>query len=487
MAQKEELAKIIGKKNVFDDQEILASYSGDESFVPRVRPACVVKPKNGDEVQGIVKWANETGTPLIPVSSGYPHFRGDTVPSVGGAVIVNLDRMKKIIRVDRRNRVAMIEPGVTFTELIPELEKEGLAAHMPLLPRPTKSVIGSMIEREPITMPQHHWDIQDPLLCIEVIFGTGDLFRTGSAAGPGTIEEQWELKKVQMRPMGPSQSDFARVVQGSQGTMGIVTWASMKCRVLPELKRAFLVSSEKLENLLDFTYRLLKVRLGDDCLILNNHNLASVLADGSGEVAPLRETLPPWILFLSIEGRGILPEEKVAYQEQEIKEVAQLFGLKLMEAVSGVSAGEVAQALSKPSKEPYWKFKSKGDCHDIFFLTTLDRTPEFVEAMSIQAESKRYATVDMGVYIQPVVQGTACHCEFNLSCGPENQKERQKVKELVTDGSRVLANLGGFFSRPYGPWADMAYRRDAETTAALRKVKGIFDPNNIMNSGKLCF
>jgi hypothetical protein len=40
-------------------------------------------------------------------------------------------------------------------------------------------------------MPKYHWDIGDPLACVEVIFGTGDMFRTGAAAGPGSLEEQW--------------------------------------------------------------------------------------------------------------------------------------------------------------------------------------------------------------------------------------------------------------------------------------------------------
>jgi len=487
MAQKEDLVKIVGAKNLFDNPKTLENYSKDESFVHPIRPRYVVKPKNTEEVQGIVKWANETLTPLVPVSSGPPHFRGDTVPSTGGAVVVDLSKMKRIVRVDRPNRVVMVEPGVTFTQLIPALEKEGLGAYMPLVPRSNKSVVGSMLEREPITMPRHHWDIQDPLLCIEVIFGTGDMFRTGSAAGMGTIEEQWEVGKAQMRPMGPSQADLQRVVQGSQGTMGIVTWATMKCRILPEHKRAFLVPCDRIEPLIDLSYRLFHVLVGDECLILNNHNLACILAQNATGVVPLREALPPWVLFFSIEGYGVLPEEKVTYQEGDFRDIAQLVGLEPMDIVAGITADHVAEALSKPSAKPYWKLKFKDGCHDIFFLTTLDRIPDFVKAMYDQAESYRYPLADIGVYIQPTVQGCNCHCEFNLSYDPNSAKEVERVKGLVTEKSMALANMGGFFSRPYGPWADVAYRRDAETTAALRKVKGIFDANNIMNPGKLCF
>ena len=244
MAEKE-LAKIVGSKNVLSSAEVLEAYSQDLSFVPRVKPRCVVKPGNTDEVQEIVKWANETLTPLVPVSSGPPHFRGDTVPSVGGAVIVDLSRMKRIIRVDPRNRVAMVEPGVTFGELQPELEKAGLCAYMPLAPRSSKSVIGSMLEREPITMPAHHWDGTDPMLCAEIVFGTGDKMRSGEAAGPDTIEEQWKIGKAQMCPFGLSQFNENRLISGAQGTIGIVTWATMKCRYLSKLSRAFFDSFEQ--------------------------------------------------------------------------------------------------------------------------------------------------------------------------------------------------------------------------------------------------
>jgi FAD/FMN-containing dehydrogenase len=147
--KKDELARIIDAKNVVDDPETLEGYSNDQSFVLPIKPQLVVKPKNADEVQRILKWANQTSTPLVPVSSGPPHFRGDTVPSLPEAIIVDLTEMKRIIRIDRRNRVVMIEPGVTFNQLQPELAKEGMRLTMPLLPRNNKSVTTSLLEREP--------------------------------------------------------------------------------------------------------------------------------------------------------------------------------------------------------------------------------------------------------------------------------------------------------------------------------------------------
>jgi FAD/FMN-containing dehydrogenase len=153
MIEKERLAAIVGAGNVSYKQAALDAYSRDISFVNTIKPACVVKPKNAGDIQKIVKLANETLTPLVPVSSGPPHFRGDTVPGIGGAIIVDLSGMRKIINVDRARRVAMVEPGVTFGELIPAAARENIRLNMPLLPRTSKTVIGSLLEREPVIMP----------------------------------------------------------------------------------------------------------------------------------------------------------------------------------------------------------------------------------------------------------------------------------------------------------------------------------------------
>jgi hypothetical protein len=118
MIEKDKLVKIVGAKNVTDRTAELNVYSRDISFVNTLRPDYIVKPRNSGDIKQIVSLANETLTPLVSVSSGAPHFRGDTVPSTGGAVIVDLTGLKKIIRVDRYHRVAMIEAGVTFGELI---------------------------------------------------------------------------------------------------------------------------------------------------------------------------------------------------------------------------------------------------------------------------------------------------------------------------------------------------------------------------------
>lgn len=487
MASKKELAGIVSSECIFDNSETLDTYSKDMSLVKPVKPRVVVRPQNVDEVQAIVKWANQTATPLVPVSSGPPRFHGDTVPSAPGAVMVDLSSMKRIIRIDRRNSIVYIEPGVTYSQLKPELAKEGLKFPLPLLPRANKSVVASLLEREPTLTPRQQWSAIDPLRSTELVWGDGQKMITGDAGMWPSLEGAWEKKQAASGSSGPGQTDFGRFVSAAQGSMGIVTWVSAKCEVLPDLHKLFFVPAQRLDDLIDFIYRVLRIRFGDELLIVNNLTLASILGDGADQIRALREELPPWVVLVGIAGRSILPRERVEYQEKDIAEIAQQFGLRLLPAVSGARNGEVLKAILNPSREPYWKLDYKGGCQDILFLTTLDRTPEFVRTMDSVAEAHGYPLPDIGTYIQPLHQGANCHCEFILPYDQNNPKEVTRIRQLFTKASEALLKEGAFYSRPYGIWANMAYNRDAQTTIVLKKVKGIFDPNNVMNPGKLCF
>ncbi len=150
---KQDLADIVGKGNVAADAATLDAYAHDESFALPIKPRGVVRPQSVEQVQSLVKWANETQTPLVPVSSGAPHFRGDTVPSVPGAVMVDMSAMNKIIRIDRRSRNAIVEPGVTYAQIQAALAKEGMHLSMPLAPRKNKSVVGRCWNASPPLSP----------------------------------------------------------------------------------------------------------------------------------------------------------------------------------------------------------------------------------------------------------------------------------------------------------------------------------------------
>jgi FAD/FMN-containing dehydrogenase len=457
------------------------------SFVKPVRPAAVVKIKNLEDIQKLVKLARETKTPLIPVSSGAPHFRGDTVPTTGGAVIVDLSGLKKVIHISRKERMAMFEPGVTFGELKAAIAKYGLRMNMPLSPRLTKSVLGSLLEREPITMPVYHWDAGDPTGCYEIIWGNGEMFRTGAAAGSGTIEEQWKAGGSQLEAAGPSSSSWYRLIQGSQGTMGIVTWGTCRLEIQPKLEEPYFIGSSDLKKMTDAMHWLIRLRLANECLLVNNINAAALMTKDATEFAAVKESLPPWVLFFNMPAYTYFPQERMQGQIEDMKRTMQRLGLAPVKSLGKLAADSFLKISQSASDEPYWKLRQKGACEDIFFVSIYKKLDSLIKTMYQTADAAGFSSATIGIYIQPIVQGVNCHCEFNLFFDPKNPEEAERVAQLSTAATRNLIDAGAFFSRPYGINDSLIMNRDHATVESLKKIKNITDPDGIMNPGKICF
>jgi len=483
--QPQELGRIIGPDRFSDDASDLAAYAADKSFAVANKPSLVVRPDTHDEVQHIVAWANDTVTALVPVSSGPPHFHGDTVPSVAGAVVVDLTNMKKILRIDRRNRMCVVEPGVTYAALQPALAEHGMRVTPPLLPRANKSVLASLLERQPTLIPRYNFHLPEPLRDCGVVWGNGEAMYTGEAgSGPLSLEDQWNAGLRQIDPKGPAQTDFFRLLTGAQGSMGIVTWASLKCELVPTVHKLTFVAAAELADLLPLVYRLNRVRLGDEVLVLDRAYLARLLgALGCGILAG---ELPPWTLIVGLGGREHLAAERVEVAENDARSIAEQVGLSLRLELCGASVSSVQAALSSCCKTP-WKLAAKGGSADVFFLTTLDKAPGFIETARELAVSLGLTAADVGVYIQPQHQGVSHHVELSLPYDPSDAVEGARAQKFHdVAGERLIAS-GAYFSRPYGSWSHPVYRRDAASREALCKAKRIFDPLGIMNPGKLCF
>jgi len=269
--------------------------------------------------------------------------------------------------------------------------------------------------------------------------------------------------------------------------MGIVSWATARCELIPSLEQPFIVTSDQVENLLEMVHWLIRLRLVNECFILSGLNLAVILSGKGRSIDSLKRKMPRWVLFFNVAAYEYLPDLRVKGQIEDINKIAKKAGLDVVEELGDISADDILEKVQQPSKEPYWKLREKGSCQDIFFLTTYDCIPQLIETMSEEAKICGYDTSGMGIYLQPVVQGSNCHCEFNLYFDPDNAAESEKVRQICLNAPQKLMDRGAFFSRPYGETARMIMNRDAASAAALHKVKSILDPDKIMNPGKLCF
>ena len=472
-----ELKEIVGAKNVLDDKETLELYSKDQSLNPPKQPAVVVKPKDTAEVQAVVKFANKTLTPVIPLSSGI-HFWGATLPEQGG-IIVDLSRMNKILEIDTQNRKAKIQPGVTWPQLMDALKPHDQIPLNPLFPHPKTSALTSSLEREPMLIPKYEYG--DPVLTMEVVLPTGDLFKTGTASAANTQEGY---------PEGPG-IDFYRFFLGAQGTLGIVTWLNIKTEYRPKQQKAFFVAFNELQDAAEPIYGIQRRHVGNECFVVNRCLLATLLSDGDQkEYAKLMSELPPYALVLVIAGAPRRPLERLAYEEEALMEIAAQLNFEPKKTVGGIAGLEafmLERLRNLPTNGNYWKTSFAKSTQDIFFITTMDRAGDFADTALSFAACYNFNINEIGIYMQPLERGRACHLSFSLPCDLSSETDKEKIRNLYLELSERLITEGAFFTRPYGPWADMVYRRTTTYTNTLKELKKIFDPNHILNPGKLCY
>ena len=161
-----------------------------------------------------------------------------------------------------------------------------------------------------------------------MVWGSGELAFTGEAGnGPLNLEAQWQRGLAQVDGKGPLATDLMRLVTGAQGSMGIVVWASIKLELIPAVRSSFFVPNAELSGLVDFIYKLTKVRLGDETLLLNRAKLAGLVEPQPAAARKLREALPEWVALVGLAG------------------LVQEFRLTLCGGFAGVSRADVVRLI----------------------------------------------------------------------------------------------------------------------------------------------
>lgn len=493
-----DLQQIIEPSKISMEPTILHQYSQDNSTPPYKTyiPRLVIFPENLSDIQKLIKFAREKHKYLVPLSSGGSYRRNaDSLAYNSECIVIDLSHMNKIVRCDRRNRVVFVEPGVTYAQLIKELAKNDLRPLMPLHPRADKSVLASALEREPPIIPRYHWDASDPLLNLEIVFGTGDLFRTGSAAGPGTLEEQWASGQAQKCPPGPSQFSLYRTIQGAQGSFGIVTWATLKAEIAVMSQKVFYFTAAKPNALIPFISEMMLRRIGDEIFFLNKHAFAALHFSEKTKIHAFLEMMDQdlnseWILTFILAGKKPFGAQKMQYQETEMRESAEKHRVSIHEHLNQIDPNETIRLCQTTCETP-WTLHPYGGSREIFFLTTLDKV-ELLEIKIREIIHKQFSVLPgYGIYVQPLIQGGNCHMEIQLYYDPSVSTQVKAVSTAFTQISKEIFESGGHFHRPYGEWASLVFNQSNASMKAnisvLKKLKDIFDPDHILHPGVLCF
>ena len=501
-AIKDGLGKIGGSGAVSTEPTVLERYSRDQSFTPPRKPNYVVKPKKLEELQSIIKFANEQLMPVIPYSSG-TNFHGGAVPNHGG-ILVDLSQMNNISELDTYFWWVTVEPGVTFAQLNEELGKRGFRVLVPLMAPPSASVLATYVDREPVPAAADFIYGNEQLQTMRVVLPNGDSFTMGNPAVEGAPHSHI---------FGPGLN-FYRLFMCSQGTLGIVYQINLRYIPLPKVQKVFFSAFDNVSDVISAMRKIERKELGFECFALNSFDLATLAVNeapadtkilkrgeyvGTTGAKPwsqgqhqrfeaLRQALPPWTLVLTIAGWARHPEEKVEYQELDYRDLAAESGFEVKPSVGGIIGLDklIEEEMVLPWRMQK-RFGYRGSCHGLMFHAAGAALPTIENALSEVAAKYHYSWGDIGAYVQPVERARSFYCVYDLHCDPTNNSDVERVKALFNEASEALIDAGAFFDRPYGPWADMMYRRNATYAEYLKKIKAQLDPNNIMNPGKLCF
>jgi len=449
-------------------------------------PSMAVFPTSVGQISKLMKYLRTVKdiNVLCISSQTNPKFLDDTAP-LANSVIIDLTKMRQIPLIDKRNRVCVVEPGVTWSELVKALKEAGLRPRSIFLPREGKSVLASILDREPHLCPKAQFDISDPLLCMEVVFGNGEVFRTGEAAGPRSMEENRQAGAALKNPLGPGQTDIFRLVQGSKGTYGCCTWISMQCEFIPTKRIIRFINQDNIEPLTEFIYATVRRRLVDEIFIINENLYKAIFPSSEGD-------LKQFTLIYAINGYEWLPDEKVEYQREDCNEILREIGLETSDSLANIQSEKLEPLLDGQTVDPHPKYSERTVAVDIFYNTTLDRVKSHIEEVDKLLKSHRFPPERLNIYVQPVIQARATHLEFSLVADrPGFETNSSTMYEKVCNLGREIAEFavanGGFFSRPYKLVREFSFKGHEVYAEGLRKLKKIFDPDTILNKGELCF
>jgi hypothetical protein len=320
---------------------------------------------------------------------------------------------------------------------------------------------------------------------MEVVFGNGDIFRTGEAAGPRSLEENRQAGAALTNPLGPGQTDIFRLIQGSKGTYGCVGWISMQCDFIPTTRIVHLINSNSLEPLVEFSYATIRRRLVDEIFIINDNLFKTLFPSVS-------KNLARFILIYAINGYDLLPEEKIGYQVEDCAEILGTLGLRASNDLGGVKQQDIEPLLDGHTADPHPKYSQNTVAIDTFYVTTLDRVQKHVAAVDYILRNHQFPSTRLNLYVQPVIQARAAHLEFSLLAdkpvlGKKLPTSYQSVGKISKEIAQFAVSNGGFFSRPYKSVKEFAFAGHEDYANSLRKIKKIFDPDAILNKGELCF
>ena len=447
---------IVGEENVFDSSEDLEKHAIDESPLEPHLPQIVIKPVSVNQVSEIIKLANEHKIPVTPQGS-LTGLSGASHPVYGG-IALSLEKMNKIIEIDEENLMITVEPGVLISEVHEETEKKGL--YYPPDPGQESGSIGGNISTNAGGMRAMKYGVtRDFVNALEVVTPTGEIITVGG-------------KNVK-NSTGYSILDL---LIGSEGTLGIVTRATL--RLIPKPKYTALIycpfnAASEAANAVSKIIEKKILPFGLE--YMPQH---AVLTAEKYLETELPDNSHPAYLLIAVE----------ANTEEELERELMTAGEVCLEM------GAVDAYIADTERRQQQIWEARKCLFDAYLaMYTLDeadiciprnKIPEYIErAEKIEA--------DHGVLLVPIGHAGDGNLHYNIIKLEETSEEEwpEKMEAALSDLIDLALDMGGIISGEHGLGYTKKHYLERQVgpvqVELMKGIKKVFDPNQIMNPGKV--
>ncbi len=449
----EELTKIVGEKNISQalSDRITHSYDATQQ---EYKPDVVVYAENTIQVRDVMRLANEHRIPILPRGAG-SGFTGGTLPVMGGIVLV-LTGMNRIVSIDSDNLIAVLEPGVVTADLQREVEKHGLFYPPDPASKEFSTMGGNVAECAGGPRCVKYGVTKDYILGLEVVTADGEIINTGGQT----------LKNV----VG---YDLTKLIVGSEGTLGIITKIIVKLLPLPEAKKTMLIQFGTIEGAARAVSEIIRAKIIPTTLEFLDATTINCIRD----ISPI--SLPEEcnaLLIIEVDGDKNLIER----QAGQILEVIEPFGVvDTRVAHSAVEAEEIWQVRRNVS--PSLK-KINPDKFNEDIVVPRSKVPDMIRALEKLSQYYDVPIVNFG-------HAGDGNIHVNIMVDLREEGMTEKAEEVMEAVFSEAVKLSGSISGEHGIGTSkarfLAKELDPVTIRYMRAVKKAFDPNNILNPGKI--
>lgn len=453
-----QLRAILGPSYVITEESVMLAYSHDETEELSYLPTVVVKPRTAEEISRVMKLCNEHRIPVTPRGAG-TGLSGGALPHLGG-VLISTERMNSILEIDERNGQVVTEPGV-ITEVLQNAVKErGLFYPPDPASRGSCSIGGNISENSGGPKAVKYGVVKDYVLNLELVLPTGEIIWTGANV----------LKNS-------TGYNLTQLVVGSEGTLGIVTKIVLKLIPHPRYDLLMLVPFRSLEKAGEAVAAIFRAGFTPSALELIEVDALRITADfmNSGLVIP--EDIEAHLL-IEVDGND---------QAALMKDMEEIAGLLEGYEISG----EILFADDATQKNELWKVRRriaeavKIQGYTIEEDTVVPRAELPALIKGVKALGKQYG-------FHAVCYGHAGDGNLHIRIkkeGSVNSQEDPAMVESLRALFRLVYELGGTISGEHGiglvqkGFLDIVFS-DLQLDL-MRGIKKVFDPNGILNAGKI--